>query len=76
MRFSCARVTPGSGRDFRKISAIKRLYLILDANLVCDNEIRKTYQNNERECLLWYYRDKDCKEIDVVMEQDGRATAA
>lgn len=36
------------------------------------SEIRKTYQNNGRECLLWYYRDKDCKEINVVMEQDGR----
>ena len=36
------------------------------------SEIRKSYQNNARECLLWYYRDKDSKEIDMVMEQDGR----
>jgi len=35
------------------------------------SEIRKTYQNNARDCLLWYYRDKDSKEIDMVIEQDG-----
>lgn len=35
------------------------------------SEIRKTYQNNARECLFWYYRDKDSKEIDMVIEQDG-----
>ena len=35
------------------------------------SEIRKTYQNSARECLLWYYRDKDSKEIDMVIEQDG-----
>lgn len=35
------------------------------------SEIRKTYQNNAQECLLWYYRDKDNKEIDMVIEQDG-----
>ena len=35
------------------------------------SELRKTYQNNARECLLWYYRDKDSKEIDMVIEQDG-----
>lgn len=35
------------------------------------SEIRKSYQNNARECLLWYYRDKDSKEIDMVIEQDG-----
>lgn len=35
------------------------------------SEIRKTYQNNARECLLWYYRDKDSKEIDMLIEQDG-----
>lgn len=34
-------------------------------------EIRKTYQNCAKECLLWYYRDKDSKEIDMVIEQDG-----
>ena len=35
------------------------------------SEIRKTYLNNARECLMWYYRDKDSKEIDLVIEQDG-----
>ena len=34
-------------------------------------ELRKTWQNNAKECLLHYYRDKDTKEIDVVMESDG-----
>jgi len=35
------------------------------------SELRKTYQNNARECLLWYYRDKESQEIDMVIEQDG-----
>ena len=35
------------------------------------SEIRKTYQNCARDCLLWYYRDKDSREIDLVIEQDG-----
>lgn len=35
------------------------------------SEIRKTYQNEGDECLLWYYRDKDSNEIDMVLECDG-----
>jgi predicted AAA+ superfamily ATPase len=35
------------------------------------SEIRKTYFNNAKDCLLWYYRDKDSNEIDMVMESDG-----
>lgn len=35
------------------------------------SEIRKTYFNNAKECLMWYYRDKDSNEIDMVMESDG-----
>ena len=35
------------------------------------SEIRKTYFNDAKECLLWYYRDKDAKEIDMVIESDG-----
>ena len=35
------------------------------------SELRKTWQNNAKECLIHYYRDKDTKEIDVVMESDG-----
>ena len=34
-------------------------------------EIRKTYLNTLDEPLLWYYRDKDCNEIDIVIENDG-----
>lgn len=36
------------------------------------NEIRKTYLNSARECGLYYYRDKDSNEIDMVIECDGR----
>lgn len=35
------------------------------------SELLKTYQNSAKECLLWYYRDKDMKEIDMIMECDG-----
>ncbi|MCQ2398825.1 MAG: ATP-binding protein [Sphaerochaetaceae bacterium] len=35
------------------------------------SEIRKSYENNVTECLIWYYRDKDNREIDAVIEQDG-----
>lgn len=34
-------------------------------------EIRKTYLNCGREPYLYYYRDKDAKEIDLVLEHDG-----
>ena len=34
-------------------------------------EIRKTWQNSAKECLLHYYRDKDTNEIDMVIETDG-----
>lgn len=34
-------------------------------------EILKTYHNNAKECLLWYYRDKNSNEIDLVIESDG-----
>lgn len=35
------------------------------------SEIRKTYFNNGEECFLHYYRDKDNKEIDLIIENDG-----
>ena len=35
------------------------------------NEIRKTWLNSAKECLLYYYRDKDTNEIDTVIEADG-----
>lgn len=34
-------------------------------------EIRKTWHNSAKECLLHYYRDKDSNEIDMVIEADG-----
>ena len=33
-------------------------------------EIRKTWLNSAKECLLHYYRDKDTNEIDMVIEAD------
>ncbi len=35
------------------------------------SEIIKSYQNAGMDCLLWYYRDKNSKEIDLIMEGDG-----
>ena len=35
------------------------------------SEIRKTYLNHGKEAFIYYYRDKDAKEIDLVLEQDG-----
>ena len=34
-------------------------------------EIRKTYLNCGMEPFLYYYRDKDAKEIDLILERDG-----
>lgn len=34
-------------------------------------EIRKTYLNCGQEPFLYYYRDKDAREIDVILEHDG-----
>jgi predicted AAA+ superfamily ATPase len=36
------------------------------------SEIIKSYHNNAQECLLWYYRDKENNEIDMIMESDGK----
>lgn len=35
------------------------------------SEISKTYINQGQEPFLYYYRDKDAKEIDIVLERDG-----
>ena len=35
------------------------------------SEIRKTYLNSGIECMLHYYRDKDTKEIDLIIEENG-----
>ena len=34
-------------------------------------KLLKTYHNNAKECLLWYYRDKEMHEIDMIIESDG-----
>lgn len=34
-------------------------------------EIRKTYLGSGREPFMYYYRDKDAREIDIVLEHDG-----
>lgn len=36
------------------------------------SEIKKSYQNTGREPYLYYYRDKDLKEIDLLIEGDGK----
>ncbi len=35
------------------------------------SEISKTYLNCGQEPFMYYYRDKDAKEIDIVLEHDG-----
>lgn len=35
------------------------------------SEIRKSYLNCGKECYLYYYRDKDSREIDLCIEYDG-----
>ena len=34
-------------------------------------ELRKSYLNSGKTPLVWYYRDKDKREIDFILEQDG-----
>lgn len=36
------------------------------------SEIVKSYQNCGREAFIYYYRDKDTKEIDILMEDSGK----
>lgn len=36
------------------------------------SEIVKNYQNDGKEPFIHYYRDKDAKEIDVLLEADGK----
>ena len=35
------------------------------------SELLKSYHNNAKECLLWYYRHSNSNEIDMVIESDG-----
>ena len=34
-------------------------------------EIIKSYKNAAKDCLFWYYRDRDNKEVDLILESDG-----
>ncbi len=36
------------------------------------SEIIKSYQNAGREAFIYYYRNKDTKEIDLILEGDGQ----
>lgn len=36
------------------------------------SEIIKSYQNYGREAFIYYYRDKDTKEIDILLEDSGK----
>lgn len=36
------------------------------------SEIVKSYQNCAREPFIYYYRDKDTKEIDIILEDSGK----
>ena len=36
------------------------------------SEIMKSYQNSGKAPYLYYYRDRDAKEIDVIIESDGK----
>ena len=37
----------------------------------CISEIIKSFDNSGKESFVYYYRDKDMKEIDVIIEADG-----
>ncbi|MDO4987473.1 MAG: ATP-binding protein [Synergistes sp.] len=34
-------------------------------------ELRKSWTNAAKDCPIWYYRDKNSREIDIIMEFDG-----
>lgn len=36
------------------------------------SEIMKSYQNSGKEPYIYYYRDRESKEIDVILESDGK----
>lgn len=36
------------------------------------SEIMKSYHNHARSCFMWYYRDKEKKEIDLILESNGQ----
>lgn len=36
------------------------------------NELRKGFQNTAIDCPMWYYRDMDAREVDMVLEANGK----
>lgn len=36
------------------------------------SEILKSYRNEAKEPLLWYYRDRNANEIDLLIEENGK----
>ena len=60
-------LTKWSGADTLESGAMNGA--ILENYVVA--EIRKTYLNSGKEPFMYYYRDKDAKEIDIVLEHDG-----
>ena len=57
------------GREPFRLCGLEAYGAILENYTV--SEIRKTWLNNAKECLMHYYRDKDTNEIDLVIESDG-----
>jgi predicted AAA+ superfamily ATPase len=62
-----AHLTKWSGSETLEAGAMSGAFI---ENYVV-SEIRKSYLNAGLDILLYYYRDKDSKEIDVVLESDG-----
>lgn len=55
----------------RKYCKTVRLNRFHFRKLCCFGAV-KSYHNAAQDCLLWYYRDKDNHEIDLIMESDGQ----
>ena len=36
------------------------------------SELLNIYHNHAKECLVWYYRDKEMREVDMIIESNGR----
>ena len=63
----CAHLTRWSSAEVLESGAMNGAVL---ENYVV-SEIAKTYMNSRREPYMYYYRDKDAREIDIVLEHDG-----
>lgn len=62
-----AYLTKYSNAEILQNSAINGA--ILENYIVA--EIKKTYTNSAKELFMYYYRNKDQAEIDLILEQDG-----